>query len=316
MLVSTRLRDHLDGRGVDAGQRVLLHALAEDRAAGGEVGRLDVGHEAGLETLPQAVLERVEIPRETVRRQHELRAGALERVEGVEELLLGPGLALEELDVVDEEDADAPVHGLEGLERAGVQRAHELVGEGLGGRVEDAEPVAVVGDVVGDRVQEMRLAEAGRAADEERVVREARHLGDREGGGVGEAVRVADHELVEREAGIEGGAREGARPLHRGRLFVTGDELDARAGAEDGLRAGGDQPREAGLDPGSALGGRLDDERPGVRARAPSAARARVARSCPLPHAASRCGCAAKRVEGGRRARARGRASPRRRSWV
>ena len=97
------------GRGVDAGKRVLLHALAEDRAARGEVGRLDVGHEAGLEALAQAILERVEIAREAVGRQHELGAGALERVEGVEELLLGTRLALEELDVVDEQDADAPV---------------------------------------------------------------------------------------------------------------------------------------------------------------------------------------------------------------
>ena len=79
----------------------------------------------------------------------------------MEELLLGPRLALKELDVVDEEDANAPVGGLERLEGAGVQRAEELVGEGLGGRVEDAEPVTVVGDVVGDRVQQVRLAEPG-----------------------------------------------------------------------------------------------------------------------------------------------------------
>ena len=49
----------------------------------------------------------------------------------------------------------------------------------------------------------MGLAEPGRPADEQRVVGQAGHLGDRERGGVREAVRVADHELVEREAGVD-----------------------------------------------------------------------------------------------------------------
>ena len=112
--------------------------------ARGEVGRADVGDQAGLEALAQAVLERVEVAREAVGGQHELGAGAVERVEGVEELLLGLRLALEELDVVDEQDVDAAVGGLERLERAGVERADELVGERLDRRVADGEPVAVV----------------------------------------------------------------------------------------------------------------------------------------------------------------------------
>ena len=49
----------------------------------------------------------------------------------------------------------------------------------------------------------MRLAEAGRPADEQRVVGEAGQLGDGERGGVREAVAVADDELVEREARVE-----------------------------------------------------------------------------------------------------------------
>ena len=46
---------------------------------------------------------------EAVGGEHELRAGLVQRVEGVEELLLGLGLALEELDVVDEQDVDVAV---------------------------------------------------------------------------------------------------------------------------------------------------------------------------------------------------------------
>ena len=60
----------------------------------------------------------VEVARQAVGGEHELGAGLVERVEGVEELLLGLGLALEELDVVDEQDVDAAVGGLEGLQAA------------------------------------------------------------------------------------------------------------------------------------------------------------------------------------------------------
>ena len=72
----------------------------------------------GLEALPQAVLERVHVVRQAIGGQDELGAGAVERVEGVEELLLGARLALEELDVVDEQDVDVAVRGLEGLDGA------------------------------------------------------------------------------------------------------------------------------------------------------------------------------------------------------
>ncbi len=79
----------------------------------------------------------------------------------MEELLLGGGLALEELDVVDEQDVDVAVAGLEGLAARGLQRGDELVGERLGGRVADAEAGGVVAQVVGDRRQEVGLAEPG-----------------------------------------------------------------------------------------------------------------------------------------------------------
>ena len=72
-------------------------------------GGRDLAHQAGLEALAQPVLERVEVARRAVGGQHELGAGLVQRVEGVEELLLGLGLALQELDVVDEQDVDAAV---------------------------------------------------------------------------------------------------------------------------------------------------------------------------------------------------------------
>ena len=203
MLESTRWAISSRASGSTPLDAVLEDALAQDGQARAEVGRLDVADQAGLEALAQAVLERAHVARQAVRRQHELGAGRVQRVERVEELLLRLRLALEELDVVDEQHVDAAVGGLERVDAVVMERADEVVGERLDRRVADGQPVAVGGDVVGDRVQQVGLAEAGRAADEQRVVGERRHLGDRERGAVGEPVGVADHELVEREARVE-----------------------------------------------------------------------------------------------------------------
>ena len=51
--------------------------------------------------------------------------------------------------------------------------------------------------VVPDRVQQVGLAQAGVAVDEQRVVGLGRRLGDRDRGGVGEPVARADDERVE-----------------------------------------------------------------------------------------------------------------------
>ena len=101
----------------------MLDALAQDGQAGREVGRGDLGDEAGLEALAQAVLERLEVAREAVAREDELAAGLVERVERVEELLLGLDLGGEELDVVDEQDVAAAEAALEAVDRARCARA-------------------------------------------------------------------------------------------------------------------------------------------------------------------------------------------------
>ena len=104
MFVETRLgdeREHLLVVDVDP---VDLHLLAQDRDARLEVRRLDVGDQPPLEPAAQPLLERRDVARRPVGRQHDLRAGLVQRVEGVEELLLEALLALEELDVVDEQD--------------------------------------------------------------------------------------------------------------------------------------------------------------------------------------------------------------------
>jgi hypothetical protein len=62
----------------------------------------------------------------------------------VEELLLGVVLALEELDVVDEEDVDLAVAQLELLGAGGVQGGDEFAREVLRRRVANAERGSVV----------------------------------------------------------------------------------------------------------------------------------------------------------------------------
>ena len=178
-------------------RRLPLGLLAEDGEAGLEVGGLDVGDQAHLEPAAQAVLEGADGVGRPVGGQHDLAVGLVEVVEGVEELLLGLLLALDELDVVDEQHVDVAVAALEGVVGAGAHGVDELVEEGLGGDV--AHPVGrvVLPHVVADGLQEVGLAQAGVAVDEQRVVLAGRRLGHGQGGGVGEPVGRADHEGVE-----------------------------------------------------------------------------------------------------------------------
>ena len=75
--------------------------------------------------------------RRAVAGEHDLLAGGVQRVEGVDELLLGVLLALEHLDVVDQQRVELAVAGLEGLGPVAAQRGDELGREALGGRVVD-----------------------------------------------------------------------------------------------------------------------------------------------------------------------------------
>ena len=206
MFVETRLGDegqHLLVVDVDP---VDLHLLAQDRDARLEVRRLDVGDQPPLEAAAQPLLERRDVARRPVGREHDLRAGLVQRVEGVEELLLEALLALEELDVVDEQDVVGAVALLEALDPLVAQRVDEVVDEGLARHVAHARAPGVLGDVLRDGLEQVRLAEPRAAVDEERVVRLRRRLGDGERGRVGEAVRRADHERVERVLHVEAAA--------------------------------------------------------------------------------------------------------------
>ncbi len=138
----------------------------------------------------------------------------------------------------------------------------------------------------------MRLADARRPADEQRVVGLRGHLRDSQGGGVGQTVAVADHELIERELGIghppdqricspadprrtivavvsisqapsprrlNRGATNGGRGCLGGRAAVR-EQLDYDALPEDALCTGLQSSPEAISHPPVRLRGNLDDE--------------------------------------------------------
>ena len=144
--------------------------------------------------------------------QHDLLVGVVERVEGVEELLLGLGLALQELDVVDQQHVDVAVAPLEPVLPVVADRVDELVGELLARHVAHLGAGVEAADVVADRVQQVGLAQPGVAVDEQRVVGLAGRLGHRDGGGVREPVGRADDEGLEGVLRVEPGLeRRGAR---------------------------------------------------------------------------------------------------------
>ena len=121
----------------------------------------------------------------------------MKRVEGVDELVLGLFLALEGLDVVDQQRVELAVTPLEDLRAVLPQGGHEVGREPLRGGVVDRQLRAPPAKVVGDGAEQVRFAEPRRAVEEERVVGLARQLGDRQRRCVGHAVAPPDHETLE-----------------------------------------------------------------------------------------------------------------------
>ena len=143
-----------------------------------------------------------------------MRALGEQRLEGVEELLLRALLAGEELDVVDQQQVERVVLRLQLVEGLALVVLHHVGDELLGVQVEDARVGPVGEERVADGVDQVRLAEADAAVDEERVVHEAGRAGDVQRGGARHLVGAAGNQRVEGQRRIEPAARRqrGARP--------------------------------------------------------------------------------------------------------
>ena len=113
-----------------------------------------------------------------VGREDDLLAVLVDGIERVEELFLRPFLVGDELDVVDQQQVDAPVARPEVVDLALLDAGDELVGELLAGGVDDALAREARQDLVADGMHQVRLAQAHAAVQEERVVGVAGPLGD------------------------------------------------------------------------------------------------------------------------------------------
>ena len=78
-----------------------LRLALDDGDAGLKIRRLDVRDQAPLEAGAQPFLQRFDLLGRSVGGQDDLLVVLVERIEGVEELLLGALLAADELDIVD-----------------------------------------------------------------------------------------------------------------------------------------------------------------------------------------------------------------------
>ena len=170
-----------------------------------------------------------------------------------------------------QEHVHVAVLGPEGLHvRLVPQVVDELIYEVLALGVHDAVPGVLALHPVGDGVEQVGLAQAGGAVDEQRIIGSAGLICHLHGGGEGELVGGAYHEALEgvpvQVCGCgDGGGFQVVLPLLRQQqdhINVCGEEvfqggLDDRQilGADDvELKLGGDAEDEAGLLQGYGFG--------------------------------------------------------------
>ena len=104
----------------------------QDRHACFQIGRLNVGDQPHGETRDQAFLQPLNLAGGPVAGDHDLAARFMQGVEGVEELLLGVFLALDELDVIHHDQIRGAVAIAEGLHAVFANRQDQVIGECLG----------------------------------------------------------------------------------------------------------------------------------------------------------------------------------------
>ena len=202
-----------DVREIDA-RELLEHAIAEaqhpfalqllqNRHACLVIRDADIDDQASGEPREQAVGDVGDFVRRTVARHHDLRAAALQHVEEPQQLGLDLGASREELHVVQQQHAGGLVALLEGVEATALQRLMKLLHVVVQRHVLDGQRRLLVPCRMPDCVHQVRLAEAGCAVHEQRVVQHARRIGNRFCSGDSEAIGRAGDEGIEAEAVIE-----------------------------------------------------------------------------------------------------------------
>jgi len=153
---------------------------SQDVAPHGRIRRLELGHEAAAELSANAFAQLVEVLGRAVTGQDDASAGVDHVLHRVEELELRRGLALQELNVVDDEQTAALAEALLELTRAlAPQCSHELVREALGGDVADVAAAQAIA-LHGNGTRQMGLAHPRSRMEVELVQRSLPIAGNRQ----------------------------------------------------------------------------------------------------------------------------------------
>ena len=158
----------------------------------------------------------------------------------MEELLLRALLSGDELNIVHQKQIHVAVAGPEILRRALLDGLDHLIRELIALDIGDPSCGILLEDGLTDRAQQVRLAEAGVAVDEEWIVVFSRLVRHGQGGRMREFVGAADDEAVE---GIAVALRES---IHRFYLFLI--ILKLVSGQHQQIKVAGEEIGQGGLD--------------------------------------------------------------------
>lgn len=209
-----------------------LGLAQQDRHAHFEFGRLDRDRQAGIEARDQAAVDARQFLRIGIAGDDDLLALRHHRFERIEEFFLRAVLAGEELDIVDQQQVERMVVALEVIERLALVRLDHVGHVLVGMHVAHAHPGARRHHGVADGVDQVGLAQAHAAIQEQRVVRRARVLGHLQRGGARQLVGLTRHEVLERQVGVQ--ARALVHDVGGVRVHGRG-----RRGGRDGSGRGG-----------------------------------------------------------------------------
>jgi hypothetical protein len=181
-------------------ERGLAH---EDGHAHFQLGRFDGHGQAGVEAAGQSFVDVHQPLGVGVAGHDDVGALGQQGFEGVEELLLRAVLAGEELHVVDQQQIEVVVLGLQFVEGLALVVLDDVADELLGVQVQHAGLGVVAQQGVAHGVHQMRLAQADAAIDEQRVVHLARCAGHVQCRGARHLVGASGNQGVESQGGVQ-----------------------------------------------------------------------------------------------------------------
>ena len=133
--------------------------------------------------------------------------------EGREQFFLGTGLAADELDVVDQQHVGVAQTVLEGRHGAVLGGAHKGRQESFGGQIDDPGVRAQALCLPGDGIEQVGLAVAIGAAEEDRVEMAVGPGCGLSGNGEGEGIALPFHKTVEGQPILQAGRAHGTGPV-------------------------------------------------------------------------------------------------------